>query len=35
MISLILALVIRTNSAPLIVLGWLVDAGLQVYLFVT
>lgn len=32
MISLLLALVIRTDSAPLIVFGWVADAVIQFYL---
>lgn len=35
MISLILALIIRTNSPPLIVLGWFADAALQIWLWLS
>lgn len=35
MISLVLAFVLRTNSSPLIVLGWVADAAIQCYLLMT
>lgn len=35
MCSLLIAFVLRSNSAPLIVLGWFLDLAIQIWALVT